>query len=146
MAFDIKAYNSINFLNELEQFINDFDKIDDYIVIDNNLEEVADGSKMDNKNLNDNLQEEIKLNCKIERFIKIDEKIDIDLRKCNSVKEKKNEIINDLAKCLYCLCYAIIEGDCNFITCDSVKCEGKKFFCKVCNKKITSFRKDKSFS
>jgi len=132
MAFDIKKFNSIDFLNELEQFINE---IDDFVVYDKNLEEIVDldSNKLNNNN---NLQEKIKYKCKVERCIEIDENKDNDLRKCHSVKEKKNDLIDELPKCPNCLCYAIIEGGCNFITCNSVYCKGLKFFCKICNKKL----------
>jgi hypothetical protein len=128
MAFDIKAYNSINFLNELEQFINDFDK--------SGINENPNHDSIDYKILDYNIDEKFKDKNKVERYLVIDESQELNVKHNTNLKEKENDQMNELPKCPYCLLYVIIEGGCNFITCDSLLCQGRKFFCKICNKKL----------
>ena len=124
MAFDIKTFNSVDFLNELEQFINEIDE---------------SGFKK-NPNLdsteNKNVKEEFSHKNKVERSLHIEESSELIIKNNIYVKENKNDQINEIPKCPYCLVYVIIEGGCDFITCNSNFCKGKKYFCKVCNKKL----------
>jgi hypothetical protein len=59
-------------------------------------------------------------------------------------REKGSEKINiekDFLKCPYCMNYVDVEGGNNFITCSSVNCQSKKYFCSICGKKLLQSEK-----
>jgi DNA-directed RNA polymerase subunit RPC12/RpoP len=106
-------------------------------IVDNKIESVIIPDYLNDEKLNLIVHDQISNDSKNERIIEIDENKVIELKKNNSSMHKKIDKNDENTKCPYCSTVVFIEDGCNFKTCSSVYCVGKKsFFCKICNKKL----------